>query len=309
MRYVALAMDYDNTLAHHGRTPEAAVLAIDRLRISGRRVILVTGRRLDDLLTVCPGLQYALRRLGLSFHEVVGVGDAENDHSFLQRCECAVAVANAIPSIKEAAAFVTERENGEGVTEVIDELIATDLGRLEGKVPQNLVLLGRRGDGTEVRVPPYGRNLLIAGPSGSGKSTFATGLIERLMGQTYRLCVVDPEGDYGTLQDVVSLGNQRRAAIVNEVLSILEDPTISLSVNLLGIPLADRPRFFAELVPNLQAMHAISSARWRASSEGATSAPRRAAGSPTTWWGPATPCRSNRGPGRVCPFSRCGYAS
>jgi len=29
-------------------------------------------------------------------------------------------------------------------------------------------------------VPPYGRNILIAGPSGSGKSTFATALIEPL---------------------------------------------------------------------------------------------------------------------------------
>ena len=45
------------------------------------------------------GLDYALRKLGLSFHETVGIGDAENDHAFLQRCECAVAVSNAVPSI------------------------------------------------------------------------------------------------------------------------------------------------------------------------------------------------------------------
>ena len=43
------------------------------------------------------GLDYALRKLGLSFHEVVGIGNAENDHSFLERCECSVAVADATP--------------------------------------------------------------------------------------------------------------------------------------------------------------------------------------------------------------------
>ena len=42
------------------------------------------------------GLDYALRTLGLSFHEAVGIGDAENDYAFLERCECVVAVANAV---------------------------------------------------------------------------------------------------------------------------------------------------------------------------------------------------------------------
>ena len=35
----------------------AAVSAIVRLRTSGRRTILVTGRRLDDLLAVCPHIE------------------------------------------------------------------------------------------------------------------------------------------------------------------------------------------------------------------------------------------------------------
>jgi hypothetical protein len=70
------------------------------------------------------------------------------------------------------------------------------------------------------------------------------------------VCIIDPEGDYSTLQAVVSLGNQQRAPSVNEVLSILEDPAVSLSVNLLGLPLEDRPFFFAQLIPGLQAMGA-----------------------------------------------------
>jgi hypothetical protein len=74
------------------------------------------------------------------------------------------------------------------------------------------------------------------------------------MKQQYQVCIVDPEGDYGTLPDVLTLGNQNHAVTVNEVLSFIEDPKVTLNVNLLGIPLADRPAFFGELFPNLQAL-------------------------------------------------------
>ncbi len=95
---------------------------------------------------------------------------------------------------------------------------------------------------------------MIAGPSGSGKSTLAAGLIERLIEKEYQVCVIDPEGDYGSMQNVVTWGNQRSPSSVNEVLSILEDPKINLSVNLLGIPLGERPGVFAQLIPGLYAL-------------------------------------------------------
>lgn len=349
MRYLVLASDYDGTIATSGKADVAALLAIERLRMSGRRAILVTGRRVDDLLAVCPNLQlfdyvvaengavvyeprtreqtllakppppefverlkelavhpievgnvilgtwvphhvavlqaiqqtglelqvifnrtavmvlpaginkatgveYALRKLGFSPHEAVGIGDAENDHSFLELCECAVAVANAVPSIRELAAFTTKSESGQGVAELIDELISNDLSRMEGQLQQNLIVIGLRADGMPVAVPPYGLNILIAGPSGSGKSTVALGIVERLIERTYQVCIVDPEGDYGMLQEVITLGNQRRAASVNEALAVLEDPKINLNMNLLGIPFADRPAYFGQLFPSLQAM-------------------------------------------------------
>jgi hypothetical protein len=105
-----------------------------------------------------------------------------------------------------------------------------------------------------VTVPPYGLNILIAGPSASGKSTVAAGIVERLIAQEYQLCIVDPEGDYGTLQEVITIGNQHHTVTAGEVLAILEDPKITLNVNLLGVPLADRPEFFGKLFPTLQAM-------------------------------------------------------
>jgi ribonucleotide monophosphatase NagD (HAD superfamily) len=50
MRYLALAVDYDGTAASDGKLSDEASSALERLRTSGRRVVLVTGRRVDDLL-------------------------------------------------------------------------------------------------------------------------------------------------------------------------------------------------------------------------------------------------------------------
>ena len=151
-------------------------------------------------------MDHALRKLGLSPHEAIGIGDAQNDHSFLERCECAVAVANALPAIRELAAFTTAGEAGQGVAEVIDELIANDFSRMHGRLEKNLVAIGIGPDGKPVTIPPYGLNILIAGPSGSGKSTFTAGIVERLIDRAYQVCMVDPEGDYGTLPQVLTLG-------------------------------------------------------------------------------------------------------
>ena len=52
MRYLALASDYDGTLAADGRVNKETVAALERLQKSGRKFILVTGRELDELLQV-----------------------------------------------------------------------------------------------------------------------------------------------------------------------------------------------------------------------------------------------------------------
>jgi hypothetical protein len=95
-------------------------------------------------------------------------------------------------------------------------------------------------------------NILIAGPSGSGKSTVGAGIVERLIEQDYQVCVIDPDGDYGPSQGVITLGDRDHAVSINEILAILEDPKINLNVNLLGIPLADRPIFFGQFFPGLR---------------------------------------------------------
>lgn len=52
MRYFALATDYDGTLAADGLVNDNTIAALKRLRASGRKLIMVTGRELDDLQRV-----------------------------------------------------------------------------------------------------------------------------------------------------------------------------------------------------------------------------------------------------------------
>jgi hydroxymethylpyrimidine pyrophosphatase-like HAD family hydrolase len=52
MRYQLLATDYDGTLAHDGVVDEATIAALRRVRASGRKLVMVTGRELSDLFSV-----------------------------------------------------------------------------------------------------------------------------------------------------------------------------------------------------------------------------------------------------------------
>lgn len=350
MRYLALATDYDETLAVRGHLSDPAVAALRKLRRSGRRAFLLTGRTLDELRRDCPqldlfdcivaengallyvpckrretllcpptalalvpwlrrrgveplitgkallatrrpheatvlegirelgielqiifngdavmvlpsginkgsGLKAALRHSGLSAHEVVGIGNAANDHSFLEICECAVAVDNAIESLKQKVDFCTRGGAGDGVIELIEELVDTDLSRRKPGGRGDVVVLATGQDGP-ITFSPYGQNLLISGPSGAGKSSVAAGVIERLIERSYQLCIIDPEGDYSTLDEIITVGHRLRAPSVAEVLELLADPDANLVVNLLGLHLDERPDFFAQLFPRIQAMRA-----------------------------------------------------
>jgi hypothetical protein len=227
MKYAALATDYDGTIAHDGVVDEATVAALRRLRDSGRQLILVTGRELNELLQVfahcdlfarivaengalvydpilrttrviapapppaflaalaakkvpvqvgrsvvatvepyehavldairdlglewhvifnkgsvmalpagitkATGLKPALEELRISAEQTVGVGDAENDHAFLRMCGLSVAVANALPTLKAEADWVTAGARGAGVAELIERWLVDDLEGIEGK--------------------------------------------------------------------------------------------------------------------------------------------------------------------------------
>ena len=231
MRYQALATDYDGTLAKDGHVDAPTLESLERMRASGRKLILVTGRELPDLRVTFPqldmcdavvaenggllywpserleqalaepppaefiaemhrlhvepcsvghvvfatwrphetviletlqrlgigyqiifnkdavmvlpsnvnkatGLKAALKRLQISPANVVGIGDAENDHPFLESCAVAVAVQNALPALKSRCDLVAEGDHGRGVIELIDRLLADDLESLGPRSPR-----------------------------------------------------------------------------------------------------------------------------------------------------------------------------
>jgi hydroxymethylpyrimidine pyrophosphatase-like HAD family hydrolase/energy-coupling factor transporter ATP-binding protein EcfA2 len=351
LRYFCLISDYDGTLAHDGLVTASTLEALKRVKASGRKLVLATGRELPELLRVFPetslfdlavvengallynpatgekrllaepppaafveklrrrgvkplsvgecivatwhphetevlgvirsmglelqvifnkdavmilpsginkgtGVKAALDELGLSTHNTLGVGDAENDHAFLGICECSVAVGNALQVLKERADVVTSRTHGGGVEEIIEQLLADDLRSLQPRLRRHDILLGHRENGDEFCLGPYGTRVVVAGPSGGGKSTVVTAIVERLIQKQYQVCVIDPEGDYDDVSQFVTLGAADRIPGVSEILEVLKNAGSSISINMLGVPLADRPSYFVGLLPRLQELRA-----------------------------------------------------
>src|SRR6476646_6210397 len=107
LRFHVVAVAFDGTLETNGQVPDSTVAALETLRASHRRLMLVSGRAPDDLQGAFPridlfdrvvpdadGLQAALDDLALSPRNTVGIAAATDDLPFLKLCECAVAVAN-----------------------------------------------------------------------------------------------------------------------------------------------------------------------------------------------------------------------
>ena len=56
MRYTAMALDYDGTIARDGVVPANVLQGLRELKTTGRKLLLVTGRVLEDLIAVFPGI-------------------------------------------------------------------------------------------------------------------------------------------------------------------------------------------------------------------------------------------------------------
>ena len=352
MQYFCVACDYDGTLAEHGRVSQPTIDALKRLRATGRKLTLASGRQLDDLISVFPdirlfecviaenggllyhvptatarvladppsaelvdelrrrnvdplsvgqaivatwepheqtvlqaihdlnldlqvifnkgavmvlpsgvnkasGLLQALDRLKLSPHNTVGIGDAENDLAFLAVCECAVAVGNALDSLKARVHWVTPSGHGDGVVELADRLIASDLKELNSRLTHRIPI-GRTMEGGELQLEPYDGSLLVAGPSGAGKTMVTTALVEHLCSARFQFCVVDPEGDYDDLECAVALRGSDQNGLVDEAMSVLDHPDQNAVINLMDLRLADHPLFLQKLLPRLLELHAAT---------------------------------------------------
>lgn len=101
------------------------------------------------------GLMAALASLKISPHNIVAVGDAENDHALLSQVELGVAVANSVPLLAERADWVTQGSRGDGVIELIESLTKTDFRGLESKLRRHDVSFGQTPGLLEIKIPTY----------------------------------------------------------------------------------------------------------------------------------------------------------
>jgi HAD superfamily hydrolase (TIGR01484 family) len=193
------------------------------------------------------GLQRALKELNLSMHNTVGVGDAENDHSFLRAVEFSAAVSNALSSLKESVDLVLPLDHGDGVAWLIDQILADDLASLAETVQRFPLVIAKQED-NDVCLPSFGGPTLICGASGSGKSTLANRVVDAIDEQSYQFCLIDPEGDYESFEGAVVLGGPTVVPQIEEALHVLEQPDVDVVVCLTGVPIPDRPAFFLKFL-------------------------------------------------------------
>jgi hydroxymethylpyrimidine pyrophosphatase-like HAD family hydrolase len=348
MRYVALAAGFDGTLARDGRVDERCIEALRALSATGRKLILVTGRELRELLEIFPevrmfdyvvaengavmhrpatreseilaqappeillqelrrrhvtplsvgssivrtvqaneaevsaalrklqldfqlvtnpgalmmlpagvnkasGVWAALRELGVSRHNMVAIGDGENDLALFEFAEHAVAVQNADPLVKRVANRTTQGAYCEGFLELARDLIATDLATA---VPRHKFVVRVLENGETVEVTPCHDSLLVHGPDGTGKNALCNRLLEQFLASSYQCCVIGAEASGLQVPGEVEVfGDAHEVPRLTDILSALDQPTASVAINLAALAVETRPVFTDALLVQLQALH------------------------------------------------------
>jgi hypothetical protein len=203
MRYHALAADYDGTLAHHGVVAGETVAALRRLQATGRKLILVTGRELDELLGVFPG---------------IGVFDlvvAENGGLLYWPATREVDLLCEPPA---AALVATLRSRGIDPLAVGRTIVATVHPH------ETVVLESIRDLGLELHVI-FNKGAVMVLPTGVNKATGLAAALERLgLSPRNVVAVGDAENDHSMLQ-FVELG----AATANAVPMLVEQADRALA--------------------------------------------------------------------------------
>lgn len=348
MRYVALAAGFDGTLARDGRCDPRCIESLRALAATGRKLILVTGRELRELLEIFPearlfdyvvaengavmhrpstreseilaqappeillqelrrrhvtpltvgssivrtvqaneaevsaalrklqldfqlvtnpgalmmlpagvnkasGVWAALRELGVSRHNLVAIGDGENDLALFEFAEHAVAVQNADPLVKRVANRTTQGAYCDGFLELARDLVANDL---IAAVPLQKVTVGVRANGSAVEITPCRDSVLVHGPEGTGKAALCILLLEQFLASSYQCCIIGAEvGGMRVPGEVEVFGDAHEVPRLTEILAALDQPTASVAINLAALTVETRPIFTDALLVQLQALH------------------------------------------------------
>jgi len=202
------------------------------------------------------GLREALNALRLSVHNAIAIGDAENDHDLLATCEVAVAVSWGSAALQKEADEILQGDGPSAVGAFIRR--AAKEARLpRDRIGRHRITVGTAEDGRPLALAVHGRNFLVVGDPQSGKS-WANGLAcEQMILQGYCVCLIDPEGDYGSLESlpgVVVLGGEDRPPEIPDVARALRHFDLSVIVDLSRILYEDKVRYLNALLPMLASL-------------------------------------------------------
>lgn len=236
-----------------------AVPTLDALRQLEQPLILAFNRGqlmiLPQAIGKSTGLRQALAALRLSVHNTVGIGDAENDHNLLDACEVGVAVEWGSKALRAVADEVIPGTGPPALAGYIRRLL--EQPRLSAaQMGRRRVGLGAQRDGTPVSLAIRGRTILIAGEPGTGKSWVAGLLCEQFILQGYCMCIIDPEGDYRSLEllpSVVAFGGDDPPPQPRELLRALRHPDASVIVDLSKVDHEQKVKYLETLLPLLRA--------------------------------------------------------
>ena len=208
---------------------------------------------LPQSISKATGLRAALRAFRLSAHNAIGIGDAENDHDLLMACELGVAVSWGSRALQAVAEEVLQGDGPSAVAAYIRQ--AARKGRLPpDRLSRRSVTVGTTVDGHAVTFPIRGYDALITGGPQCGKS-WGTGLLcEQLILQGYCVWVVDPEGDYSTLESlpgVVVMGGGGSPPAPSDLARALRYPDVSVVVDLSRVPFQEKREYINSLLPML----------------------------------------------------------
>lgn len=198
------------------------------------------------------GLRAALDILRLSARNTLAIGDAENDHELLRLAEVGVAVAWGSAALRAVADEVLSGDGPTAVAGYLDALTAS--GQLPARSGRRQLLLGHTDDGREFALAVHGRNVLVSGDAKSGKSWVAGLLCEQLILHGYCVCVIDPEGDYRSLEalpGVAVLGGEDPLPSPLDLLRALRYPDRSVVIDLSRRPHDEKITYIRALLPAL----------------------------------------------------------
>jgi hydroxymethylpyrimidine pyrophosphatase-like HAD family hydrolase len=214
---------------------------------AGRVMVLAQG------ISKATGLHVALETLRLSPRNTVAIGDRENDHEMLRLAEVGVAVEWGSPALRSAADIVLGGTGPRAVADYVRAL-ADGAGLPIPPRARRRLLLGYTDDGREFSLAVRGRNILVAGDAKSGKSWIAGLLCEQLILHGYCLCVVDPEGDYRSLEalpGISVLGGEDPPPAPRDLLRAFRYPDRSVVIDLSRLRQDEKIEYIRAVLPAL----------------------------------------------------------